>query len=218
MVIYGSTLSPFVRKVVAVATAKGADFTLKRINRGSQNPEFLAASPLGKMPALRDGDFTLADSTAIAFYLDARYGGAPLIPAGAQARAQVIWWDEFADTELFGCLRPMFFNRIVCPLFMGQAGDEAAARAGETELPRLLGYLERVLPEPGVFLVGDGLTLADLALASPFANLAHLRGDLAAFPRVQRWSESMLSGPAFATMIAEENALIGRARDRQTPG
>jgi glutathione S-transferase len=202
--------------VVAVATAKGADFTLKRINRGSQNPEFLAASPLGKMPALRDGDFTLADSTAIAFYLDARCGGPALIPTDAKMLARVIWWDEFADTELFGCLRPMFFNRIVCPLFMGQPGDEAAAVAGETELLRLLGYLERVLPEAGVFLVGDRLTLADLALASPFVNLAHLRRDLGAFPRVRRWSEAMLSGPAFARMIAEEHALIGQARERQT--
>ena len=67
----------------------------------------------------------------------------------------------------------MFFNRVVAPRFLGREGDLAAADKAEREtLPPLLDYLEGVIPDSG-FLVGDALTLADLAVASPFANLAH---------------------------------------------
>ena len=61
MILYGSSLSPFVRKVLAFAGEKGLDIELKPTGDapGQHGPEFLAASPLRKMPALVDGDFTL---------------------------------------------------------------------------------------------------------------------------------------------------------------
>ena len=64
MIIYGSTLSPFVRKVVAAAGEKGLDFELEPTGFPAHSPEFLECSPMKKMPAIRDGDFTLADSSA----------------------------------------------------------------------------------------------------------------------------------------------------------
>src|SRR3546814_14040293 len=67
----------------------------------------------------------------------------------------------------------MFFNRIVAPKFLGREGDLAAADVAEKdELPKLLAYLEGAIPASG-FLVGDRLTLADLAVASPLMNLRH---------------------------------------------
>ena len=74
----------------------------------------------------------------------------------------------------FACGGKMFFNRIVGPRFLGVPGDEEIARKAECdELPPLLDYLERVIPASG-FLVEDRLTLADISVASPFANLDHL--------------------------------------------
>ena len=67
---------------------------------------------------------------------------------------------------------------------MGKPGDEAAADKAEKEaLPPVMDYLEGVVPEPGGFLVGDGVTLADIAVASPFVNLRHLGLDLSRWPR-----------------------------------
>ena len=75
MIVYGSSLSPYVRKVLAFAAEKGIELELKPTGDapGQPNQDFLAASPLRKMPALRDGDFTFADSSAIVHYLEAKH-------------------------------------------------------------------------------------------------------------------------------------------------
>ena len=213
MIIYGSSLSPFVRKVLAVAAEKALDFEVRPTGFPDHSAEFLKASPLKKMPAIRDGDFTLADSSAIAHYLDAKYPEPRLIPAGPEQRGQTIWFDEFADTVLVGCGVKMFFNRIVAPRFMGREGDEAAAAAAERdELPPILDYLDRVVPDPGGYLVGDSLTLADISIASPFANLRHACPDLeeARHPRAFAFADSILSRPSLAPLIERERELLAR--------
>lgn len=173
MIVYGSSISPFVRKVVAFATEKGLEFKAKGVVLNSLEPDFRAASPFGKMPALRDGDYLLADSSAIVAYMEALKPEPALIPAEARARGRAIWWDEFADTILIAAGLKIFFNRVVAPRFLGQPGDAAAAdRAAEQDLPPLLEYIERSLPDSG-WLVEDRLTLADIAVATVFANLRY---------------------------------------------
>ena len=82
MILYGSSLSPFVRKVLAFAAEKGIEIELRPTGAGpgQHGPEFIEASPLRKMPALVDGDFRLADSSAIAQYLEALHPEPNLIP------------------------------------------------------------------------------------------------------------------------------------------
>ena len=80
MVLYGSTMSPFVRKVAAYAAEKGIDVELQPTGFPNQTAEFLAASPFRKMPAMVDGDFSLSDSSAIIHYLEAKYPEPQLIP------------------------------------------------------------------------------------------------------------------------------------------
>jgi len=156
MILYGSSLSPFVRKVLAYAAEKGIDLDVQRVGPGDPNPDFRAASPFGKMPALRDGGYRLADSSAIVHYLEAKYPEPALIPADAELRGKTIWFEEFADTILTSCGAKMFFNRIVAPRFIGRPGDLAAADRAETEeLPPILDYLERTVPDPGGYLVGN---------------------------------------------------------------
>ncbi|WP_129790838.1 glutathione S-transferase family protein [Sphingosinicella sp. CPCC 101087] len=213
MIVYGSSLSPFVRKVLAFAAEKGIALELKPTGPGNQDPGFREASPFGKMPAFRDGDFAIADSTAIIFYLEAVRSEPALIPVEPRARARTVWFDEFSDTILFACGRTMFFNRVVAPKFLGIPGDEAAAAKAECEeLPPLLDYLEGVIPDSG-FLVEDRLTLADLSVASPFANFRHLNVilDPARHPRLSGYVESILDRPSFKSWIDRETAFLARA-------
>ena len=70
MIIYGSSLSPFVRKTLAYVAEKGLKVDLKPIGLGNTDPDFVACSPFRKMPAFRDGDFAISDSSAIITYLD----------------------------------------------------------------------------------------------------------------------------------------------------
>jgi glutathione S-transferase len=213
MIVYGSSISPFVRKVLAFAAEKGIDVELKPSGLGSKDPEFLEASPFGKMPGLRDGDFAISDSSAIVAYMEAVKPEPNLIPTEPRARARTIWFDEYSDTILFACGGKIFFNRVVAPRFLGQPGDEEiAAKAECEELPPLLDYLERVIPDSG-FLVEDRLTLADISVASPFANLRHLDYaiDPARHPKVKAYVEAILARPSFAQWIARETAFLERS-------
>ena len=213
MIVYGSSLSPFVRKVLAFAAEKGIELEVKAVAPGDQNPEFRAASPMGKMPALADGDFKLADSSAIVHYLEAMHPQPALIPSDPQLRGKTIWFDEFADTIIVACGAKMFFNRIVAPRFLNRPGDESVAAAAERDdLPPILDYLETVVPDESGYLVGDNLTLADIAIASPFANFAHLgcRLDRSRHGRTSAYVERILARPSFASWIARETAFMAR--------
>ncbi|WP_076070809.1 glutathione S-transferase family protein [Sphingomonas montana] len=210
MILYGSSFSPFVRKVLAFAAEKDVAIDLHRIGRASTDPAFREANPLGKMPALRDGDYLLADSSAIVAYIEALHPEPALIPAEPRARGMALFWDEFGDAELFDAVRPMFFNRVVRPRFEGKPGDLAAADASEADvLPGVLAYLEARIPE-SLFLVEDRITLADLAVASPLVNLEHAGGVLDGYPRISAYLAAMLARPSFAGLVAKERAMLAR--------
>lgn len=215
MIVYGSTLSPYVRKVVAFAAEKGMEIEVKGLPLGSPDPGFVAASPFRKMPAFRDGDFAISDSTAIITYLEALQPEPNLVPAEPRARARCIWYEEFADTIVMDCGRTLFFNRVVSPLFLGREGDLQAADVAERDkLPPLVDYLEKVVPDSG-FLVEDRITLADIAVASPFANvLRHLdiALDPARHPRATAYLEGILARPSFAATLEREQRLVRKAR------
>ncbi len=211
MILYGSSLSPFVRKVMFFCAAGGIDYTMKSVGLGSEDEGFAAASPLRKMPAIFDDGFTLADSSAICHYLEAKHKPG-LIPSDAQGLGRAVWLDECADTVVFMAMQPAFFNRIVGPLFAGKAGDEAAAaRAMADAVPRALDWLESEMPGSG-YLMGDRITLADCAVASPLVNFAHLGGDLGGHPRLSAYWARMTEWPPLAQTLQFETRAIEKAR------
>ncbi len=209
MILYGSSLSPYVRKVIAYGSEKGIEFDIQPVGPGDPNPEFRKASPFGKMPGLADGDYYLADSSAIIHYLEAKHPEPALIPSDPELRGKCIWFEEFADTILAGCGAKMFFNRVVAPLFLKRQGDLAVADAAEREeLPKVLDYIESVAPDGEGYLVGDTLTLADIAVAGPFANLQHLKVEIdpARWPKTVGFTKRILMRPSFAPLVARESA------------
>jgi glutathione S-transferase len=117
MILYGSPISPFVRKVLVFAAEKGIELELVPVGIGDPNPAFNACSPFRKMPALSDGDFSISDSTAIVTYLEAKQPAPGLIPTDAQGRARTVWFDEFGDTIAASAAGKVFFNKIVAPRF-----------------------------------------------------------------------------------------------------
>lgn len=211
MILFGSSFSPFVRKVMVAALEKGIDLPTQNVRIGDPNPDFRRASPFGKMPALSDGAFSVSDSTAIITYLEAKFPATPLLPADPADRARAIWFEEFADTMMSAIVFKCFFNRVVGPLFMKQPGNEAMAVEGETkDLPPLLDYLETVVPAPGQFLVGDSLSIADISVASMFVNFDHARCavDRAAYPKTYAWVAALHARPSFAGIIATEKKIL----------
>ena len=185
--------------MLAFAAEKGIELELKPTGDapGQPGPDFLAASPLRKMPALRDGDFTLAEFERDRHYLEAKQPEPEADPARARScAAEQSGSRNIADTVLIACGAKMFFNRIVAPLFFKRPGDLDAARqsGAATSFRRSSTISQNVVPDAGGFLVGDRLTLADIAIASPFANLRTLgcAKDSERHGRVYAYVESIL--------------------------
>ena len=205
MQVFGALLSPFVRKVCLVAEEKGIAFELVRISPGSDNADFLAASPFGKIPAIKDGDFALADSSAIVAYLETKHPQNPLLPADPRARGRAVWFDEFADTILAASGLKIVFNRLVAPKLLKLPYDEAIALQGEAELPEILAYFEGAVPASG-WLLGDSFSLADISVASLFRTLAYVghAPDAAMHPMTADWYARACERPAWQRIAAIE--------------
>lgn len=212
MIVYGNPVSPFVRKVISYLVEREMAYELVIVGLGDPNPDFAAVSPFGKMPALKDGDFGISDSSAILTYLEAKYPGSGLVPDDAEGKARVTWFDEFADTILVASGAKIFFNRVVAPKFMGREGDEAAAQAGEAEMPGLYAYLESVLDESG-YLVGGKFSVADLSVAVAIANLIPLglAPDSASYPKSAAWLDAINMRPSIAGPLGHSQKIITRA-------
>jgi glutathione S-transferase len=210
MIVFGSTLSPYVRKCMVFGAEKGLELELQPAGLGRGGPDFQAASPFGKIPGFKDEDFLISDSSAIVTYLEAKYPEPNLIPLEPRARARTIWYDELADTIMMAAGTAIFGNRFVRPRVLKQECDHEAADVAERDLlPSLCDHLENVIPASG-FLVEDRLTLADIAVASPFATLGCIgvMADSTRHPRTAAYVEAILARPSFATIIAKDQAMV----------
>ena len=208
--LFGASLSPFARKAILGAEEKGLEYEHQPVSPGEKAEWFRKISPVGKIPAMTDGDFFVSDSTAILTYLDAIQPEPSFYLAEPKDRARVTWFEEFADTVLSQQLGNIFFERLVGPALFKKATDEA--RVNEiigTTLPPLLDYLEQQIGGQ-YFLYGDTFTVADLAVGSQFVS-AHHAGyapDVARWPQVAAWRERMFARPSFQKAMQMDVALM----------
>jgi glutathione S-transferase len=211
MIVHGSSISPFVRKVLVFAAEKGLTVEHKPTGIGPKSDEFMAISPFGKIPAFEDGDYKLCDSSAIVHYLDAAYPAHQLIPADAKERGRVVWFDEYADTIAMPAMGPIFWNRALAPRLKMPVDEAAAAKAEAEAVPPMLAYLESVAPDAGGYLVGDSLSLADISVCCPLVNGGYggFTIDAGTYPRAAAYVASILARPSFATWIAADKAAMG---------
>ncbi|KAI7744552.1 hypothetical protein M8C21_028752 [Ambrosia artemisiifolia] len=88
--LYTCYISPPSFSVRIALNLKGLDYECNTIDlfKGEQyHPEFLEINPMGNVPAIKDGDMVLADSSAILMYLDEKYPQHPLLPHDLRKRA-----------------------------------------------------------------------------------------------------------------------------------
>ncbi len=206
MQVFGGLISPYVRKVALVLEEKALPYELIQLSPHTEHSEFRAASPFGKIPALADGDYHLADSSAIVAYIEATHPAAPLLPAEPRARGKAMWFDEFADTILFGAGIKILFHRFVGPKLLKVPVDEAIAAQGEAEMPAIRAWLESVAPAEG-WLLGETFSLADYAVASALRSLVPVgwgpRPD--DYPRTAAWYARVAARPGWQAVAAIED-------------
>jgi glutathione S-transferase len=213
MKIIGSYVSPYVRKVLACLWLKGLadEYEIDPITPFFGGEEFDRLSPLRRIPVLIHDDTALCDSSVICAYLDEMWPEPPLLPATPKDRARARWLEEYADTRLGDLfIWGLFYQKFVRPAVFGEDGDAARVeRILAEDLPRELDYLERELPAEG-FLFGEGIGLADIAIATFFRNGAYVgvEADPARWPRVAGFVERALAHPCFAFTYPFEKAQI----------
>lgn len=152
--LYGVPLSPFVRKVRLCLQEKGLDYQLETVMPFTPPDWYYAINPLGRIPALKDGDCTLADSSVICQYLEEAYPATPtLYGDSAQARGQVRWLEKYADYELAPLTTfTVFRNRILKPTSGQPCNEEAVQTAMQQKLPPHFDYLEQQLGDNDFFV------------------------------------------------------------------
>ena len=182
LVIFGDSRSGNCLKVKWTARRLAIPFEWRETDVTSgatRTPEFLTLNPAGQVPTvlLEDGR-TLAQSNAIILHLAE---GSPLIPADAYARARMLewlFWEQYSHEPAIAVAR---FRM----LFLGQSREELDPKLierGEAALARL----ELALQETP-FLVGEAVSLADIALVA-YTRWAHEGGfELASYPAVMAW-------------------------------
>jgi glutathione S-transferase len=155
------------------------EFVLLDMQAGAnREPEFLAINPIGKVPAIVDGDFKLWESGAILLYLAHKYGK---IPASLEKQAEITQWVFFANATL------------------GPGIFVEASR--ERETPRLLTPLNEIFQRQP-FLTGEEFTVADVAVGSILAYIPMmLKLDLSAYPAVVDCIKRLSERPAFQKAI-----------------
>ena len=212
MKVFGFPVSPFVRKVHLAAAEKGLEVEIALFDPRNPPAEFLAASPFRKIPALQDGDFTLADSTAIVTYLEALQPAPPLLPADPRARGKAIWLEEFADTILTPAAGKIVFNRFVGPKLMGVPGDEEAALQGEKDIVPILEWLDSAVPAEG-WLGGEAFSVGDIAVASVLRTIGYvgMEPDAARHPATAGWYARVKARPAWLAVAQREARIIASA-------
>lgn len=215
MLIIGSYVSPYVRKVTVALDIKGVAFEIDPIVPFYGNDEFTRLSPLRRVPVLVDGDLVLNDSTVIAEYIDEAYPEPPLMPGSPADRAHARWIEEYADSRLCDLIIwKLFYRRVVAPRVHKLAADEAElVRVTGEELPPALDWLEAQAPAEGFLF--DHVCTADISVAAVFRNalLAGWEIDPARWPRTAAWVARVWAVPAFAHSIRLETIMVTTRRD-----
>lgn len=165
----------------------------------TRTPDFLArVNANGRIPVLQDGDRFIPESNAACFYLADRTG---LVPEDRFGRADMLrwmFWEQYNHEPNVATLR--FWHG-----WIGEAkwsdlqraqypGKKAAGEAALALMDQHLGGQD--------WLVGDGLTLADIALYA-YTHVAEDGGfRLADYPAVQAWLKRVEGAPGYLPMAA----------------
>merc|ERR1712149_103599 len=183
------------QKAEIAAKYSGAKLTVSKnfvFGETNKSPEFLKKFPLGKVPAFEGADgLCLTESNAIAYYVanDELRGG-----SDAATRAQVVQWMSMADSDIL----PAACTWVFPTMGIMQFNKTATERAKEDIKAALKTLNDHLLTK--TFLVGERLTLADIAVACTMLSLYKQVLDPAfrkPFTNVNRW---------FTTVVNQTNA------------
>jgi len=176
--VLGNPRSTYVRTVRMGLAKKGLKYTLQP--SAPHTPDILAVHPYGRVPAFRDGDVALFESSAILRYVEEAFPGPTLLPQNLRDRAICEQWVSAINAFVDGVAVRRYVLQYAFPKGPGGTPDRAVIDAAVKELPGQLAILEAAYTRP--FLAGQNPTLADFFLAPIVGYLEMFAGSKAMLP------------------------------------
>jgi glutathione S-transferase len=189
MKLYYNPMSPNVRRVRFTAAVLEMQLEEKKLDfaKGEhKNPEYLALNPNGAVPTLVDGDFVLTESRSIMQYLASKKPESGLLPLDEKTRADVTRWQFWDAVHFSPHLAALAFERLLKGMMGMGDPDQRRIEEALSNFRRFGAVLNKRL-DGKQCVVGSGVTIADLTLASSLMYAKQAEVPLAEFPNVQGW-------------------------------
>jgi glutathione S-transferase len=210
--IYGVPISVHTRKVIVVALAKGLEFEVipvVPVIPGNPPANWRELSPTGKIPALTDGDFTVADSAAICAYLERIHPAQPVYPPAPRDYATALSLEQYAGALFRDVVHPLFQETFVFPRIQQVATNQKRIDKVLNEVvPEMFGYLDSEIR--GDYLAGDRVSVADFAVASNLITYQYIGFDLYRdrFRRLAALFDRVIHHAAMAEALLREQPVV----------
>ena len=208
----GFRISNYHNKVRIALLEKGVPFEEDDTVHGSQKPEYLAKSPMGKVPYLEVNGTLLRESEVILEYLEDAFPQKPLLPKDPLERARVRELVTFIELHMELVVRPMYGG-----LAGGMPVSEERRLRVEKDIAKGVRALKAVAKfDP--YIAGKELTLADCAafvhlpLVTLVTKNAFGRDFLEDLPQVKPYLKMLGERPAFAKVNEERRAAVAAAK------
>jgi glutathione S-transferase len=190
MRLLSSPASPFARKVIASAIARGVTLEIVDINAQASPPELLTGNPLSKVPCLLLDDGTsVFDSPVICEYLDTLGAAPSLMPAAGPARLRAAIMQALADGIMDAAVARRM--QMALPQDEGRIAFDARQKSAVTRgLARLEADPPRGLDNTGAIAVACALGYLDFRFPAEPWREGH--------PKLAAWLASVETHPALA--------------------
>lgn len=203
LTIYGRANSINVRKVLWLCEEIGLPYAREDWGRGyrpTSDPEFQRVSRFGVVPVIDDEGLVLRESNTIVRYLAAKYGRASgkadVYPAEPRARATIEAWMDWAATDIYTGLRPVYLGlHVKTPEFVGKS---EIIEWGRGVWVRQMRLLDTELATSGApYLCGDTFTIADIPAGLVVNRWYGVDFEKPELPAVARYYERLSDRPAY---------------------
>jgi glutathione S-transferase len=204
--LYHATHCPFSRKIRVILGEKKLSFDLVTVKPWADAADLLPFNPAGEVPLLADEDgLILADSNAIAEYLDEAHPIPVLISGSSRDRAEVrrlvSWFDGKFNRDV---TIPLVGEKLEKRLRGGSDGpDSRLIRQGYGRIREHMEYIGW-LAENRRWLAGEVFSLADITAAAHLSAVDYL-GDVPweNHPTAKEWYARVKSRPSVRPLLAD---------------
>lgn len=209
MRLYHHPISSNARRAVMTAHHLGQplELVLLDLSSSEQRKHLLSLNPNEKIPVLVDGDFILWESCAIMQYLADKTPGQTVYPTELRARADVNRWMFWSAQHLTPAISIFYWENFIKGLIGAGQPDPVELSRGAVDLEAVASVLDGHLARRQ-WVCGDGLTLADLAIAAPLMASGPGRVPLAPYHHLQAWFGRMQELEAWRHTALEEELMV----------